>query len=631
MNLTATQIIHRAAKNPRSQAGDANNMGDTHNMKSGDGYSSDEVSAFALDQAPAYALPPFPRGGRGGFWSAPAPRWAATMLLLLPLVSRAADTFNTDDLALVRAAEQERIDVMARASRSVVCIFDENRGGGGSGVLITPDGYGLTNFHVVAGMMKTRRGLGGLPDGKLYPLSVLGIDPTGDVAMFRLGGRERFDPAPLGDSDQVRVGNWVFAMGNPFILAEDYTPTATHGIVSGVHRYQFGADNRSLVYTDCIQVDASINPGNSGGPLFNMNAEVIGINGRGSFEVRGRVNVGLGYAISINQIKRFIPGLRAGLLTEHGSLGATTIDLGYRKVVFEKMLEPSVASAAGIEIGDRLLRFAGREIHSSNQFANILGVFPANWPVVVDFQHNDQLISRIVRLERLPVNSKEPFEADENLNQEEVKHVLNATTSVLGHIPITETLKWSGHREGKIRLPLLGNLGDFEVAETSDGHGSYVLRGRGAVPTRRYEYNGRTALMASGDEALSSADPTATAWANLWMATRRAVYAPLDDERLKKWRHLGGDEFDGRVVDLLQFTSNEGPDLRVAVDPQTHLPVRAMWKPTDAPSSERPAVEIELYDYRDVQGTRLPHRIRTYVGGEHRTDDVISRYQVEAP
>ncbi len=82
----------------------------------------------------------------------------------------------------------------------------------------------------------------------------------------------------------------------------------TYGIVSGTHRYQYPAGT-FLEYTDCIQIDASINPGNSGGPLFNSKEELVGINGRGSFEKRGRVNVGVGYAISINQVMHFIDHL----------------------------------------------------------------------------------------------------------------------------------------------------------------------------------------------------------------------------------------------------------------------------------------------------------------------------------
>src|SRR4029077_9468905 len=132
---------------------------------------------------------------------------------------------------------------------------------------------------------------------------------------------QKFPFAVMGDSDKVHEGDWSIAMGNPFLLATDFTPTVTFGLVSGVNRYQPPA-GIILEYTDCIQFDTSINPGNSGGPLFNMDGEVIGINGRGSFDKRGRVNSGAGYAISSNQIKNFMGHLRAGLDADHATLGA---------------------------------------------------------------------------------------------------------------------------------------------------------------------------------------------------------------------------------------------------------------------------------------------------------------------
>ncbi len=221
--------------------------------------------------------------------------------------------------ARVEGAESARVALIEHVSPSVVCVFDDEQSGGGSGVLIDPRGFGLTNYHVVAGMLDGRKGWGGLSDGSLYRLEVLGIDPTGDVAMFRLAGRDSFPFARLGDSGQVAVGDTVLAMGNPFTLSEDYAPTVTRGLVTGVHRYQWGVKG-NLIYSDCFQTDASINPGNSGGPLFNSQGQVIGINGRISVNTRGRFNVGFGYAIASNQIKRFIPALRAGLLAKHGTL-----------------------------------------------------------------------------------------------------------------------------------------------------------------------------------------------------------------------------------------------------------------------------------------------------------------------
>lgn len=330
---------------------------------------------------------------------------------------------------VVRTAEQQRIETIARASRAAVCIV-LGEGEAGSGVLISPDGYGLTNFHVIASALSTRRAFGGLSDGKRYPLEVLGVDPTGDMAAFRMTGMDRFDSAELGDSDAVSVGDEVFAAGNPFMLAEDGTPTISAGIVSGVHRYQYGQDARSLVYADCIQVDASINPGNSGGPLFDASGRLIGINGRASFERRGRVNVGLAYAISINQVKRFIPGLKAGLLVEHGSLGATAVDAGYRQVVFDKVAERAAAATAGIRPGDRLMAFAGQPIRDANHFTSLLGSYPAGWPVRVTWEREGRPLSRIIELDpltvRLPDELKRSLRTDVTVTRKAAELVTTA-------------------------------------------------------------------------------------------------------------------------------------------------------------------------------------------------------------
>ncbi|MCH7870438.1 MAG: trypsin-like peptidase domain-containing protein, partial [Planctomycetes bacterium] len=135
-------------------------------------------------------------------------------VLVVAIPAAADDQQAADNLRLVREHEARRVAVFERASRSVVCIFaDRGRQGGGSGVVISEDGYGLTNYHVVASMLETRQGFGGLSDGRLYSLEVLGIDPGGDVAMFRLSGKERFDAVPLGDSDAVAGGDWGAADG----------------------------------------------------------------------------------------------------------------------------------------------------------------------------------------------------------------------------------------------------------------------------------------------------------------------------------------------------------------------------------------------------------------------------------
>src|SRR5262249_33057336 len=211
-----------------------------------------------------------------------------------------------------------------------------------------------------------------------------------------------FPFTPMGDSDKVKAGDWSLAMGNPFLLATDFTPTVTFGLVSGVNRYQYPSGTL-LEYTDCIQIDTSINPGNSGGPLFSLDAEIIGINGRGSFEKRGRVNSGVGYAISINQIKNFLGHMRAGLDTDHATLGATvgtseTDDEIGNKMQVRWILENCDAHRRGLDVGDELVAFGGRNMTSVNQYKNVLGLFPKGWRVPLVFRRNNDRQEVLVRL-----------------------------------------------------------------------------------------------------------------------------------------------------------------------------------------------------------------------------------------
>ncbi len=298
----------------------------------------------------------------------------------------------------VRAAEAERIAAIAKASPTFVAIFAKEGQGGGSGVVISPDGYALTNFHVTH-----EAGIGmkcGMSDGKLYDAVIVGFDPTGDLAMIKLLGREDFPAAELGDSDKIHAGDWCFAAGNPFLLATDYHPSISYGVVSGVHRYQYPSGTL-LEYTDCLQVDAAINPGNSGGPLFNAQGQLIGINGRASFEKRGRVNVGVGYAISVNQAKNFIGALKSGRIVDHATLGATVGTTDDGRVLVTDILEDSDAYRRGLREDDEILSFADRPIHTVNAFKNILGIFPKGWRVPLTFQRDGKTFEILVRLRAL--------------------------------------------------------------------------------------------------------------------------------------------------------------------------------------------------------------------------------------
>jgi len=320
-----------------------------------------------------------------------------------------------DPMAAVAASEARRVAVIDRCAAAVCSVMSMDSPGGGSGVVFDPMGFVLTNYHVVGepdkdyaapeppdgvdpvewraehlptGSQHYKNKKVGLPDGRLYEAVVLGIDPGSDLAVLRLLPKEEGQTWPwcdLGDSDELLVGETVFAMGNPFLLATDFTPTVTFGIVSGTHRYQEGQGNRMLVYPDCIQVDAPVNPGNSGGPLFNERGEVVGINGRISIGDRGRVNVGVGFAIASNQIRNFLGDLMAGRHAEHGTLDMSAWFMTSRDgkehkrgVFVQQTYRDSVVVKAGVGLGDEITRFNGIDVRSANQLATLVGVLPAD-------------------------------------------------------------------------------------------------------------------------------------------------------------------------------------------------------------------------------------------------------------
>jgi S1-C subfamily serine protease len=321
----------------------------------------------------------------------PPPSRAALVAVVSAAWAAAAWAAVDEDVV---AAERRRVEAIRRGSAAAVAIF-AGESGGGSGVLVTRDGYALSNFHVTqpAGLaMKC-----GLDDGTLYDGVLVGLDPTGDVALVKLLGRDDFPFVPLADSDLVEPGDFCFAAGNPFLLATDLRPSISVGIVSGVHRYQFPAGT-ILEYADCLQVDAAINPGNSGGGLFDAAGRLIGVNGRASFEKRGRVNVGVGYAISANQLRNFMGQLRAGRIADHATLGAVVATSADGKVVVSDILDSVDAWRRGLRHDDEIVSLAGRPVRTVNAFKNVLGTLPAGWQVPLVYRRGGRRHEVLVRL-----------------------------------------------------------------------------------------------------------------------------------------------------------------------------------------------------------------------------------------
>ena len=246
---------------------------------------------------------------------------------------------------------------------------------GGSGVVIRPDGLMLTNDHVLEDRRTFDVRLG---DGRSFKARVLGRDEVGDLAVLKIDGPEgeMLPHLPLGDSDAVRVGDEVMAVGNPFALGVlDQSPTFTLGIISAVHHTQG-------TYTECIVTDAELNPGNSGGPLVTMNGEVVGINGQISTRYGLRSNTGLGFAISSRQIALWLPLLEQaeGGEVKHARLAGVEYESRDREspasVVVKDVAEGSSAAAAGFQAGDVILAIDNEPAANGHRLAGLLGIYP---------------------------------------------------------------------------------------------------------------------------------------------------------------------------------------------------------------------------------------------------------------
>ena len=238
--------------------------------------------------------------------------------------------------------------------------------GQGSGFVISPDGYIVTNSHVVEDADKIHVAFS---NGEELEATVVGRDPKTDIALIRVTPEKSLEALVLGDSDAVRPGEWVVAIGNPFGLEH----TVTAGIVSAKHR-NIGQGS----YDDFIQTDAAINPGNSGGPLLNLRGEVIGIN----TAINPQANT-IGFTVPINMAKQILPQLRADGRVTRGWLGvviqhvtpelAEAFDLSEDQgALVSRVMEGSPAERAKLQVGDVIVEFDGETIEEWNELPRVV-------------------------------------------------------------------------------------------------------------------------------------------------------------------------------------------------------------------------------------------------------------------
>ena len=242
----------------------------------------------------------------------------------------------------------------------------------GSGFIVSKDGYVLTNDHVVTDAdhiaVSTQ-------DGNEYKAKLIGRDEKSDIALLKIEAKHELPVAPLGNSDNVRVGQWVMAIGNPF----GFDHSVTVGVVSAKGRFIPGN------YDEFIQTDASINPGNSGGPLISVYGEVVGVNS--AIYTRTGSNMGIGFAIPVNIVKEELDQLRASGKVVRGWLGvyiqkmtpeiAESLGLPTPSgALVAEVLKGGPAKSAGIQRGDVITSFDGTPIVDSRELPLLVGRTP---------------------------------------------------------------------------------------------------------------------------------------------------------------------------------------------------------------------------------------------------------------
>lgn len=267
----------------------------------------------------------------------------------------------------------------------------------GSGVIISPDGYVLTNNHVVtdADLISIE-----LTDGRSYQARIIGADEESDVAVLKVDADKALPTVPVGDSKKLRVGQWVLAIGNPFGLQH----TVTYGIISATGRGQAGITDTG----DFIQTDAAINPGNSGGALVNLRGELIGINTAILSKSGGYQ--GIGFAIPVNLAMRI-----KGQLLEFGEVVPGYLGVSYQTltkslaeafgvgtssgVLLNSVHEDSPAEKAGLKRGDVIVAIDGGEVKDDGDFQNRIRIAGSDREVKIDYWRGERKRSTRATLE----------------------------------------------------------------------------------------------------------------------------------------------------------------------------------------------------------------------------------------
>jgi len=372
-------------------------------------------------------------------------------LLITPLILIALILpvdLNASDLGIVKAMSNTFADIAEKVSPSVVTItseqvykhpaMDQYKGfqdmfpkqlwpflpdgnremksiSLGSGIIISKDGYILTNNHVVE---KGENIKVQIADNKEYDAEIVGADPKTDVALIKIDAKG-LKPLKMGDSDKIRAGEWVLAIGSPF--SGSLSQTVTQGIVSATGRNSVGLND----YENYIQTDAAINPGNSGGALVNLDGELVGMNS--AIASRSGGYQGIGFAIPINLVNRIVEDLQSSGRVTRAWLGvyvqaldatmAKTLGMdAARGALVQQVVEGSPAEDAGLKQLDVIVEFDGHDVDNSRKLPILVSTQRPNEKKKLKVLRDGKMKTITVKLGELPdeVTAVGPLEPEQS-------------------------------------------------------------------------------------------------------------------------------------------------------------------------------------------------------------------------
>lgn len=361
----------------------------------------------------------------------------------------------------------------------------------GSGVIVSPDGFIITNNHVVE---KADSIYVSTVDEKIYPARIIGADPKTDVAIIKIEANG-LNAIKLGDSDKLQVGEWVLAIGSP--LGANLAHTVTQGIVSAKGRSEIGLNT----YEDFIQTDAAINPGNSGGALINLDGELVGINSAiisqsGGFQ-------GIGFAIPVNMARNVMESLLKFGKVIRGWLGVSIQNIdenmakalkldGTKGTIVSGVADDSPAAKAGLQPGDAIIELNGSKVKNASQLSNDIAGLGPNSKVTLGVVRDGKKIEIKVVLAEFPsevaaipdapaVNKQLGFSVSQVTQELAKKYALSPKIFgvVVTAIDKNSPAFGAGLREGdviqSINRKKVGSINDFNTVLQGVKKGDYIL------------------------------------------------------------------------------------------------------------------------------------------------------------